>query len=108
VTTREIGEGGSSGPEGPPSARLSRWCRMIWQSPLRGHVKFVALAVALCCEPGEECCSPSVRELVGLVNMGHRTLVDALAELESSGFIQVDRDPEYVNEYALVFPTEAA
>jgi hypothetical protein len=107
VTAREIDPGSADKSlEGPLSA-LGRWRHLIWQSSLKGHVKIVALAVALCCEPDEESCSPSVRELVGLVNMGFPTVADALTQLETDGYVEVDRDPEYVtNEYTLVFPIE--
>lgn len=106
MTAREIGEGGSASFEGPTSTHLSRWRQMIWQSPLKGHLKLVALAIAECCDPGAPSCSPSLHELHELVTMSYRTLIDALAELETVGYVQVDRDPEYVDEYHLAFPIE--
>jgi 5-methylcytosine-specific restriction endonuclease McrA len=73
MTAREIDSGGSAErPEGPPSACLSRWRRMIWQSQqLRGggHVVLVAMALAELADDTLTC-SPSLDELHDMVQMG--------------------------------------
>ena len=84
--------------------RTRAWARLIWHSRLKTPPRITGLAIAELCEPGAASCSPTLGELCRFTGLGAGNVVRALHDLENLGYIEVERDPDFEDEYRLTFP----